>query len=151
MITCKTLKKAVFGRNLLIDSNIIIYLTDFIEPYAKLAKMLFEMIEKGDAKAVISALSVGEVMRGPLRKGLVPVALEVRDYLINFPNSYCQELTLDVLEKIGNDDRVDWKGLRTMDSLIIASGLVKNVDLFVTNDLHFRKCLKKEMVLTFDL
>jgi hypothetical protein len=38
-----------------------------------------------------------------------------------------------------------------IDSNIIASGLVNNVDLFVTNDRHFTKCLKKEMLLAFDL
>jgi hypothetical protein len=97
------------------------------------------IIENGDAKGVISILSIGEVNAGALKKGL-PIAKEVRDYLINFPNCRCQELTMEVLEKVGNDERVDWKGLRTADSLVVASGLVSNVD----------KCLQKSMLLSSD-
>ena len=54
MISEATLKKAVSGHKVLIDSNIIIYLTDSIQPYKFLAQFLFEMIEYGDAEAIIS-------------------------------------------------------------------------------------------------
>jgi len=151
MISQSILKKAVAGHKVLIDSNIIIYLTDSIQPYAPLAKALFETIEAGDAEAVISILSIGEVMQGPLRKNDSAMAMEVKDYLVNFPNCPCQEITLDVLEIAGNDARIDWSGLRTVDSLIIASGIVNDVDLFVSNDRHFIKSLPREMILSFEL
>ena len=67
MISDAHLKRRVVGRNVLIDSNIIICLTDSVDPYRNLAKSLFAMVEAGDAKAVISILSVGEVMQGPTR------------------------------------------------------------------------------------
>ena len=60
-------------------------------------------------------MSISEVMQGPLRKGYEHIALEVRDYLLNFPNSRSQEITCDVLEIIGKDERIDWKRLRTID------------------------------------
>jgi predicted nucleic acid-binding protein len=151
MISEATLKKAAGGHKVLIDSNIIIYLTDSIQPYASLAQSLFKQVESGDAQAIISILSISEVMQGPIRKGHHNVALEVRDYLENFPNSHCQEITFDVLERVGNDDRIDWKGLRTMDSLIIASGLVNHVDLFISNDRHFKDSLPQDLLLSFDI
>lgn len=120
MISKSNLKRAVIGRKLLIDTNIIIYLTDSVTPYAPLAKLLFEMVETGDAEAVFSILSVGEVMHGPIRSNRNALAMEVRDYLINFPNSHCQEISLDVLQMVGNHEQIDWNGLRTIDSLIIA-------------------------------
>lgn len=150
MISGSILKKAVAGCKLLVDSNIIIYLTDSVKPYAPLAKLLFEMVEAGDVEAVISILSVGEVMQGPLKNNHNALALEVKDYLINFPNCHCQEITLAVLEMVGNDARIEWKGLRTVDSLIIASGLFCGADLFISNDRHFKKALPRKMILSFD-
>ncbi len=53
------------------------------------------------------------------------------------------------LKKSVQDKRVDWTTLRTFDSLIIASGLLANVDLFVSNDRHFPNALPPEMLLAF--
>lgn len=150
MISTSNLKRAVIGRKLLIDTNIIIYLTDSVPPYAPLAKLLFEMVETGDTEAVFSILSVGEVMHGPIRSNRNALAMEVRDYLINFPNSHCQEISLDVLQMVGNHEQIDWNGLRTIDSLIIASGLYCGTDLFVSNDRHFKKAISRKMILSFD-
>jgi predicted nucleic acid-binding protein len=149
MISVPYLKKAVAGRRVLIDSNIIIYLTDSVEPYQNMAKHLFRMVEAGDSEAVISTLSVAEVMQGPIKQHQQAMAQEVKDYLVNFPNCRCQEITLDVLELIGSDGRIEWDALRVMDSLIIASGLVNGVDIFVSNDRHFRKAIPKAMMLSF--
>ena len=150
MISASHLKKAIVGRKVLIDSNIIIYLTESVDPYQTLAKLLFQMVEAGDAEAVISILSVGEVMQGPINHNQHGLALEVKDYLVHFPNSICQEITLDVLDKVGGDRTIDWKKLRTVDSLIIASGLVNGVDHFISNDRHFIKAIPRPMMLSFD-
>ena len=150
MISEGTLKKAIKGQKVLIDSNIIIYLTDSIQPYEPLADLLFKMVESGDAEAVISILSIGEVMQGPIRKGLEHIAFEVRDYLVNFPNSYCQDITFDVLDRIGRDTRINWQRLRTADSLIIASGIYNNVDLIISNDSHFKRSLPSNILISFD-
>lgn len=143
------LAQAVRGKKVLIDSNIIIYLTDLIQPYAAVSQRLFNMVETGETHAVISILSVGEVMQGPIRKGYIDVALAVKDYLVNFPHSHCQELSMDILDIVGRDDRVAWEQLRTVDSLIIASGLYRNVDLFVSNDLHFINAIPADMMVSF--
>ena len=150
MISISKLKTAVTGRNVLIDSNIIIYLTDSVQPYASLSKTLFEIVEAGDAEAIISILSVSEVMQGPIIKKEQAVATEVKDYLVNFPNCYCQEITMGVLEIVGNDKQIDWSGLRAVDSLVVASGIANGVDLFISNDKHFKKALPREMILSFD-
>ena len=43
----------------------------------------------------------------------------------------------------------DWSKLRTLESLIIASGLVNHVDVFVSNDEHFRQALPSHMLRSF--
>jgi len=46
-ITASTLKKRISGKKMLIDTNIIIYLTDMIQPYEPLSRLIFNMIEMG--------------------------------------------------------------------------------------------------------
>jgi len=150
MIADSRLIKAVTGRKVLIDSNIIIFLIALVEPYQRLAKLLFRMVEAGDVFALISILSVSEVMQGPIKNNRHTLALELKDYLLNFPNCLCQEITLPVLEKVGSDGSIRWNGLRTIDSLIVASGLANDVDLFVSNDRHFQNALPPKMILTLE-
>jgi len=133
-----------------IDTNIIIYLTDTIQPYEPLSRLIFEMIEAGSVSAVLSIISVAEVMKGPLNKGYHRNAPDVRNYLLNFPNTYCQETTIDVIEHIGRSNLIDWSKLRTIDSLIIASGLENGVELFISNDVHFKKAIPRDLALSLD-
>lgn len=149
MIDAKTLKKSVQGKRVLIDSNVIIYLTEEITPYNDLSRELFSIIEAGGAEAVFSILSVSEVMHGPIRAGKTDTAITVKNYLLNFPNSFCQNITHEVIDSVGTDQRVNWKTLRTVDSLIIASGLHARADLFISNDRHFLKSLSPELLLSF--
>ena len=149
-ISLTGLEKSVKGKRILVDTNIIIYLTDGIPPYLPLSRRLFEMIESGDVFAFFSIISIAEVMQGPLRRGLKSNAMEVRDYLLNFPNTACQEIDFNVLEKIGVDKQIDWVKLRTLDSLIIACGIKNAVDRIVSNDDHFQQAIPGHMLLSFN-
>ena len=135
---------------MLIDTNVIIYLTDKVTPYHALSRRLFEMIEYGDVKAVISILSIGEIMQGPLRIGYDQIAIEVKDYLLNFPNLFCEELTSSILDTIGKDEHIIWSKLRTIDTLIVASGLKNNVDKIISNDNHFKQALPRGLLIPFE-
>jgi predicted nucleic acid-binding protein len=150
MIEPQTLKKALAGKRILIDTNIIIYLTDATPPYATLARQLFAMIEKGEIFAVFSIISIAEVMQGLIKMGDSRAAGEIKTFLLNFPNTECQDITPAVLEKIGKDPRVQWPRLRTVDSLIIASGLVQDVQKIVSHDAHFHSALSGELFFCFD-
>jgi len=145
------LRNLILGKKLLIDTNIIIYLTDKIQPYEELSRIVFSLIEEGKARGIISLISIVEIMQGPLKKGLKEMALEIKEYLLNFPNMFCQMVDKEVLEYIGSDNRVNWTKLRTMDSLIIASGLRAGVDKIVSNDLYFKKAISNNLLITFDL
>ena len=149
MIPLTDFEKAISGKTVLIDSNIIIYLTDSVSPYVALSRRLFEMIEIGEVSALVSIISVGEVMQGPLKKGLDQTAVAVKDYLLNFPNLFCEPITNKVLDIIGNDNRIQWSKLRTVDSLIVASALKNKVNKIISNDNHFKQALPKELLLSF--
>jgi len=150
IITPSALTKAISGKKILIDTNVVIYLTDSIEPYLSLSRLMFEMVEAGDVFAVISMMTVAEVMQGPLKKGDIETAHQVREYLLNFPNTICQEIGIDVINEVGKNRRIIWSKLRTLDSVIIASGLVHDVDWIVSNDKHFKKALPPELFLSLE-
>ncbi|MCU4137428.1 MAG: VapC family ribonuclease [Thermodesulfobacteria bacterium] len=145
------LENLILGKRVLIDTNIIIYLTDMVWPYEELSRLLFSLIEEGRAEGVISVVSVAEVMQGPLKMGMQDKALKVREYLLNFPHILIQGVDKDVLNYIGTDKRIDWLSLRVMDSLIIASGLKANAEKIISNDLRFRKAVPKDLLISFDL
>ncbi len=144
------LKRKIEGKKILIDTNIIIYLTEKIQPYEELSRLLFEMLETGTVKGILSVVTVGEIMQGLLKKGQTDTALAIKDYLFNFPNIKCQTIDENVMEQIGRDNRVDWTRLRTLDSLIIASSLANRIDIIVSNDRHFQKAVPKDMLVSFD-
>ena len=64
--------------------------------------------------------------------------------------SIVQEITEEVIGHVGVNQRIKWAHFRTMDSLILASGIVNNVDIVISNDAHFKKALDKEYILAFD-
>ena len=150
MIEPPILRKALAGKRVLIDTNIIIYLTDATPPYASLARQLFAMIEKGEVSAVFYILSIAEVVQGLIRKGELRTAGEIKTFLLNFPNTECQNITPAVLERIGNDPRIQWPRLRTVDSLIIASGLSNGVQKIISQDAHFQSAVSRELFFSFD-
>ena len=150
LLSLSTLRKLVTGKIVLIDTNIIIYLTDKVPPYEELSKLLFSLIEDGKTQGVISIISVGEVMQGLVKRKKPEIAIKVKEYLLNFPHLTCIGIDEEVLAYIGNDDRIDWSRLRTMDSLIIASGLKANVDKIISNDFHFKKSIAKDLLISFD-
>ena len=144
------LERQVTGKKVLIDTNIVIYLTDNVEPYEDLSKLLFTLIEEGNVDAIISVISIAEVMQGPFKKGLTDNALRVKEYPLNFPNMSWQIISGDALEIIGLDNRIKWENLRTIDGLIIASGLRNHVDKIISNDVHFKQAVEKDFLVSFD-
>jgi predicted nucleic acid-binding protein len=101
MISAAEIARKIRGKRVLIDTNIIIYLTDRIAPYVPLSRQIFDMLESGETEAVLSILSISEVMQGPILRKDIRIAMEVKEYLTNFPNSHCQEITHDVLNMVG--------------------------------------------------
>lgn len=147
-ITTSALRKKINGKKILVDTNIIIYLTDMVQPYDTISRSLFEMIERGEASAVLSIITITEVMQGPIKRGRHQTAQDIKNYLLNFPNTFCQEITKDVLEQIRMNNLIDWSKLRTADSLIIASGLEQEVDLFISDDEHFKRAIPSNLILS---
>ncbi len=135
---------------MLIDTNVIIYLVEDIPGYGSLAQHVFRSLEAGGFEGVISAVTLGELMMGPLRAAKADVARNLRDWLGAFPNLECRPVDERVLAHLGEDPSVRWGRLRAADALILASGLAAGAELFLSNDLAWRKALRPEVLVALD-
>lgn len=140
----------LFGRSVLIDTNVVVYLTENVATYGPLADFVFRSLEEGRFTAVLSAVTIAEVMMGPLRSGRPDLARRVERYLLAFPNTTCQAVDSRVLAALGADSRVRWERLRAVDALILASGLAAGADLVLSNDQRWRGALGTDLLVTFD-
>ena len=146
----ESLLRRLEGRKVLIDTNVIIYLVEDLPGYGSLAQHVFRSLEAGGFEGVVSTVTLGELMMGPVRAGRADVARNLRDWLAAFPNLECRSVDARVLAHLGDDPSVQWERLRAADALILASGLAAGADLFLSNDLAWRKAVSPDMLVALD-
>jgi predicted nucleic acid-binding protein len=119
-----------------LDTNILIYHLEGLGPYVDLTRAAFTALAEGELSAVISTLTVAELMVGPYRDkddGKVGLAME---FVSEVPGGKLVDVTFDVA------DRAAWlrtHGLRTPDAIILATAVVRECDAVLTNDPALRR------------
>jgi predicted nucleic acid-binding protein len=124
------------GSTVLLDTNILIYHLEGLEPYATLTRALIERLAEAEIGAVISALTVAELLAGPYRDGDLGRVETARQFVEQLPGAQLAELGLAVA------DRAAWlrgHGLRMPDAVILATGIVHGADRTLTNDPGLRR------------
>lgn len=131
-----------------IDTNILIYSVERVEPYRTLLAPLWERAQVGDCEVVSSESIVIEALVKPLRDRNAALvrfltdmfdAAEIR--LIPATRSHWEN---------GARIRTD-TGLKSADALHVATALEANCDLFITNDADFRRVEGLPTVVLSDL
>ncbi len=150
LVSPGSLLRRLEGRKVLIDTNVIIYLVEDVPGYGSLAQHVFQSLEDGRFKGVISTVTLGEVMMGPLRAGRADLARNLRDRLTGFPNLECCPVDGRVLARLGGDPLVRWERLRAADALILAGGLAAGAELFLSNDLTWRNAVSRHVLVTLE-
>jgi predicted nucleic acid-binding protein len=119
------------GARLLIDSSVLIAYLEDDEPASERAtQLLEELVSTGRNEAIISSVSVAEVMVGPTRLGAGES--ETRAFLLTFPNLDIR--SADVLV-CGEAARIRAQtGLPLADSIILATATMTSCDWLVTCD-----------------
>lgn len=97
-------------------------------------------VRSGRNSAVVSTVTVTELLVHPLRAGRAETYRELIDLLRYFPNLHLRGVDFDVAETAARL-RAE-HGLRTPDALIVATGLVGAVPHLVTNDKEWRRRLQ---------
>ncbi|CDI06500.1 type II toxin-antitoxin system VapC family toxin [Candidatus Nitrosotenuis uzonensis] len=117
---------------LLIDTNIILNAKNSSELHSAYSSQLLDMIEDGLMHGIISTVSIAELCTGYYSQGDVKGKEEFLAHLISNKNFEIIDLSTkiaDTAAKIRSET-----GLRLPDAIIIATGLTRDTQYFVTND-----------------
>jgi predicted nucleic acid-binding protein len=121
---------------LALDSNVLIYHLEGLEPYRELTTALIAGLAAREWQAVISTITVAEILVGPHRSGTARKLTAAREFVEGLPNTLLADVTLDVAD-LGA--RLRARGARMPDALILATAALHEVGALVTNDASLRK------------
>jgi len=143
------LKQVRFGTELRrlkkvgLDTSILIYHLEDIEPYADLTEVAFSAIAEGLPKAVVSMISITELLVQPFAKGEEDRITVFEQFILSLPNTDLIPSTYAIAKEAA---RLRAKyAIRTPDALLISTALSEKAEAFLTNDSRLRS-LKAEGV-----
>jgi len=132
-----------------LDTCVWIYHFENHPIYSLWTKPILQAISGGQCSAVMSEVSLLEILVQPLRLGLSETVANYQLLLDNFPNLLIYPVTRQVTLTAASL-RANF-GLRTPDALILATGMVQGATLMVTNDIDWKRVPKIQVVCLNDL
>jgi predicted nucleic acid-binding protein len=129
------------GERILLDTSTLGAYFDGAEDVSPVATWVIETaVHSGCNPAVVSMVTVMELLVRPLRIGARAPYAHVREFLTDFPNINSASVDLTVAQEAASV-RALFR-LATPDSLIVATGLVHQVGHLVTNDRRWNSRLQ---------
>lgn len=141
-MTLASLERALpAGERMLIDTTAFVAYLDGGEVTTPLAAHLIEhLVEPGRNPAVLSMVTVTELLVRPFRAGVSAPYNNLRDFLTRFPHLRAHPVDLNVAQEAASL-RAGFR-LTISDSLIVATGIVAQVHHLVTNDADWQRRLQ---------
>jgi predicted nucleic acid-binding protein len=119
-----------------LDTSLLIYHLEDIAPYADLTEIVFASIAEGSLRAVLSTISVTELLVQPFAKGQQDRIATFEQFLLSLPNTDLIPPNYPITKEAA---RLRAKYLiRTPDALLISTALNEKAEAFLTNDSHLR-------------
>ena len=132
------------GEVIAIDSAPIIYYLEAHPRYARRFAPLFEAADEGRVDIVISAITVAEVLSGPLAQADELLAARYREALSATPHWTVYPVDVELAEDAARL-RARYK-LRLPDALQVATALKARADRFVTHDRRVKRVKELKVV-----
>ena len=123
--------------SVLLDTSVLIYYLEGIEPYNLLAKEIFQDIVDENVTGFLSVISITEFVAKPLVTGKVIDIEDFKQFLASLPIQVL-EVNYEIAERAGKL-RSQYPSVPTPDALIVATALENDCDIFVTNDKRLKK------------
>lgn len=128
-----------------IDSAVLIYHLEDTDPYSALTEELFVAVAGGAPRAVVSTVSVTEVLVKPFSEGRHDGVDAFEQFILSLPNT--MQVAPDyAIAKDAARLRARY-GLHTPDALLVATARHEGADGFVTNDGGLRKIKSEGLVI----
>ena len=125
------------GALVAIDTAPVIYLLERREPFADHFKPLFQRIQEGTLRGILSPITVAEVTAGPLAHGDDILAERYYRALLHGANLQVQEMTAEIGFKAARF-RARY-GLKLSDAIQLATAVHAGASALVTHDRGFGK------------
>lgn len=125
------------GRQIAIDSSIVIYLIERNREFIEKVRPIFLKIQAGKYRAVLSVIGIIEILTGPKKQGRFGEASKYHRIIKDFPNLTIGNINNNIIE-LASDLRAKYK-LATPDAVHVATALDYRAETFITNDATLKK------------
>lgn len=117
-----------------LDTNVLIYFIEGIEPQASKIEKILNAIMKGQDKGIVSTITIAEVLTGFYIVGDTAKAAKLRDLLGDWAlNGFkIVPVTFEIADLAANLRAK--RGGRLPDALIVATALNQEADIFYSQD-----------------
>lgn len=122
---------------ILIDTNSFIYFMEDHDVYADILQNVFDMIESGKIFGVTSTLVLTEVLTKPIKDQNNKLEVQYIAFLTHFPNLYLRDIDKKIAIRAAKL-RAKY-GIKTPDSVFIATAFEEHAGAIITNDIRLRK------------
>lgn len=136
-VSAPALSRIPQGALITLDTAPIIYFLQDHPIFAPLVAPIFEAADRGELGIVISAVTLAEVLTGPLQAKNEVLAARYRETLTCSPGWELWPVDEEVAATAARF-RAEYK-LRTPDAIQIATAIASRSHAFVTNDKRLRK------------
>lgn len=120
------------GKTIGVDTAPFIYFVEEHPAYLPMVDPFFQALERGEIQAVTSTLALTEVLVHPYRRGDRDLARQYSNILLNAPNLRTIALSPEIAEEAARIRAV--YGLKTPDSILLATSRLAGASAFLTND-----------------
>jgi predicted nucleic acid-binding protein len=115
-----------------LDSSILIYHLEDMDPYSDLTEAIFSSIAEGSLHAVISTICITELLVRPFAKGQTDRVMALEQFLFAMPNMTLAPPNYAIAKEAARL-RAVYK-MRTPDALLASTALIEKTEVFLTND-----------------
>jgi predicted nucleic acid-binding protein len=138
---------ALRGTTVGLDTSPVIYFIEANPSYVGVIRPFFQAMDRGEFKVITSMVTLLEVLVIPFRRGDAVLAQRYRDLLLDSKGLISLPVTQNAAEEAAHLRAQH--GLRTPDSLQMATALTAGAQVFLTNDARLPS-LPTMQVLTLD-
>jgi len=135
------------NKNVFLDTAPLIYYIEESLKYAPILNKLFLENSKGEFLFQTSVITLLEVLVLPMRQNEIQLVEQYQSILCNSPSIDIFDLNIEIAKKAAGF-RAKY-GLKTPDSIQLATAVYRSADYFLTNDIRL-KAVKEIEILVLD-
>ena len=131
------LRELEAGNIVCLDTVIFIYAFERHPSFGTAAQAVFRSVAEGRFRACASVLAAGEVFTGVKKAGNDELLMRYRDVFLRFPGLTLVDADIRIMERMA-DLRADYS-LSTPDAIHLATALIEDAPVFLTNDMDLQR------------